>query len=162
MRVLLDFLGSHLAQKRNIALCCPPGTPLANAAKLIGIPVFPFFIANLHEKGKFSRLRAAIGLFNACRRYHADVIYVNGSLSIDSLNCSLCFLISTRSTGNRIDSVIVDSINTPYSWFHQTKGKQSRQHPQYFGDASGQTKLEQIAVSVRQPLKNSFPLISNL
>ena len=76
-RVLLDFLGSDLAQKRNVALCCPPGTPLANAAKQIGIPVYPFFIANLHEKGKFSRLRAAIGLFNACRRYHADVIYVN-------------------------------------------------------------------------------------
>lgn len=76
-RVLLDFLGSDSAQKRNIALCCPPSTPLANAAKQIGVPVYPFFIANLHDKGKFSRLRAAIGLFKACKQYKADVIYVN-------------------------------------------------------------------------------------
>lgn len=76
-RVLLDFLGSDSAQKRNIALCCPPDTPLASAAKQIGIPVYPFFIADLHEKGKFSRLRAAIGLYKACNQYKADVIYVN-------------------------------------------------------------------------------------
>lgn len=76
-RVLLDFFGSDSAQKRNIALCCPPDTPLANAAKQIGIPVYPYFIANLHEKGKLSRLRAAIGLFKACKHYQADVIYVN-------------------------------------------------------------------------------------
>ena len=76
-RVLLDFLGSDSAQKRNIALCCPPGTPLANAAKQIGIPVYPTFIANLHEKGKLARLWAAIGLLKACRQYKADVIYAN-------------------------------------------------------------------------------------
>lgn len=76
-RVLLDFLGSDSAQKRNIALCCPPSTPLANAAKQIGVSVYPFFIANLHDKGKFSRLRAAIGLLKACKQFQADVIYVN-------------------------------------------------------------------------------------
>lgn len=76
-RVLLDFLGSDSAQQRNIALCCPPNTQLASAAKQIGIPVYPFFIANLHEKGKIPRLRAAIGLYKACKRYTTDVIYVN-------------------------------------------------------------------------------------
>lgn len=76
-RVLLDFLSSDSAQKRSIALCCPPDTPLASAAKQIGIAVYPTFIANLHEKGKISRLWAAIGLLKACRQYQADVIYVN-------------------------------------------------------------------------------------
>lgn len=76
-RVLLDFLGSDSAQKRSIALCCPPGTPLASAAKQMGIIVYPTFLVDLHEKGKFSRLRAAIGLLKACKQYRADVIYVN-------------------------------------------------------------------------------------
>ena len=76
-RVLLDFLGSDSVKARSIALCCPPGSPLASAAKQIGIPVYPFFIADLHEKGKFSRLRAAIGLYKACKQYKTDVIYVN-------------------------------------------------------------------------------------
>lgn len=78
-RVLLDLLRSDSAQTktRNIALCCPPDTPLAGAAQQIGIVVYPTFRANLHEKGKLSRLRAAMGLFQACKRYQADVIYVN-------------------------------------------------------------------------------------
>lgn len=76
-RVLLDFLGSASAKNRSIALCCPPDTQLASSAKQMGIPLYPFFIANLHEKGKFPRLLAAIGLYKACKRYKADVIYVN-------------------------------------------------------------------------------------
>lgn len=76
-RVLLDFLGSDSVKSRSIALCCPPDSPLASAAKQLGINVYPFFVANLHEKGKFSRLRAAMGLFIACKQYHADVVYVN-------------------------------------------------------------------------------------
>lgn len=76
-RVLLDFLSSEVVRKRQVGLCCPPGTPLATAADGIGVSVYPFFIANLHEKGKLSRLRAAIGLYKACKQHQSDIIYVN-------------------------------------------------------------------------------------
>jgi glycosyltransferase involved in cell wall biosynthesis len=76
-RVLLDFLGSETAQKRNLGLCCPPDTPLASEAEKVGIAVYPFFKAKLHEKGKLSRLSAAMGLTKACKQYKADIIYVN-------------------------------------------------------------------------------------
>lgn len=76
-RVLLDFLKSEAVRERSIALCCPPGTLLEAAVNQLGIPVYPLFIADLHEKGKFSRLRAAIGLFKACRQFKPNVIYVN-------------------------------------------------------------------------------------
>lgn len=76
-RVLLDFLKSEAAQETSIALCCPPGTLLEDAVNQLEMPVYPYFIADLHEKGKFWRLRAAIGLFKACRSFKADVIYVN-------------------------------------------------------------------------------------
>lgn len=76
-RVLLDFLNSEVVRERHIALCCPPDSPLATAAHKIGVSVYPFFIANLHEKGKLSRLRAAIGLYKACMQHQSDIIYVN-------------------------------------------------------------------------------------
>ncbi len=76
-KVLLDFLNSNLAQNSNIGLCCPPNTPLAQAAIKLGVIVYPHFKSNLHNKGKFSRFIAAIGLAIACIRHKADVIYIN-------------------------------------------------------------------------------------
>jgi glycosyltransferase involved in cell wall biosynthesis len=76
-RVLLDFLGSSFIKDREVALCCPPSTPLARAATKLGVAVYPFFKANLHKKGKFSRLQAAIGLLKSCFYQKTEVIYVN-------------------------------------------------------------------------------------
>ena len=76
-RVLLDFLGSDIIRGRGVGLCCPPRTPLLDAANKLGIKVYPFFVANLHKAGKIARLKAAIGLFKACQGYQAEVIYVN-------------------------------------------------------------------------------------
>ena len=76
-KVLLDFLNSDLAQNANIGLCCPPNTPLAHAATKLGVTVYPYFKSNLHNKGKFSRFTAAIGLAIACIRHKADIIYIN-------------------------------------------------------------------------------------
>ena len=76
-RVLLDFIGSGFIQAGSFALCCPAEGPLAEAAVKTGLTVFPYFEANLHKRGKFARFIAAIGLYVSCRKFRADVIYVN-------------------------------------------------------------------------------------
>jgi glycosyltransferase involved in cell wall biosynthesis len=76
-RVLLDFLSSYEGKKKEVALCCPPHSPLVKAVEALGITVYPYFEGMLHEKGKLARLGAAIGLMRACRKHQADIIYVN-------------------------------------------------------------------------------------
>lgn len=76
-KVLLDFLNSNLVQNTNIGLCCPPNTPLAKAAIKLGVIVYPYFKSNLHRRSKLLRFIAAIGLFIACVRHKADVMYIN-------------------------------------------------------------------------------------
>ena len=76
-RVLLDFLRSYEGEQKEVALCCPPHSPLVEASEALGITVYPYFEGMLHEKSKLARLGAAIGLIRACRKHQADIVYVN-------------------------------------------------------------------------------------
>jgi glycosyltransferase involved in cell wall biosynthesis len=76
-RVLLDFLGSELTRRHEVALCCPPNTPLGERARAVGTRVFPSFRANLHQRGRPARIMAMVGLLWACLRHRSDLIYVN-------------------------------------------------------------------------------------
>lgn len=76
-RVLLEFFKSKVVEGVKIGLCCPPKTPLTVDAKKHSVTVYPFFKARLHEHGKIIRFFAAVGLYVACKKFQADVIYVN-------------------------------------------------------------------------------------
>lgn len=75
-RALLDLLGET---KIAAAVCCPPRTPLIAELEKRRIPVLPYYIYGLHEKSKWQRLRAAVGVLRACLQFHPDVIYLNQS-----------------------------------------------------------------------------------
>jgi glycosyltransferase involved in cell wall biosynthesis len=74
-RALLDLI--RAAKDLDIAVCCPPNTPLQRELENINTAVFPYFIADLHQKSRCQRLRAAFGVFKACRAFRPDVIHVN-------------------------------------------------------------------------------------
>lgn len=76
-RVLLEFIKSKIVDKVSIALCCPPKTPLEYEAKKKSVTVFPYFKSRLHERSKILRFFAALGLYIACKKFKADIIYVN-------------------------------------------------------------------------------------
>jgi glycosyltransferase involved in cell wall biosynthesis len=74
-RALLDLIGA--AKDLDIAVCCPPDSPLQQALEKAGTPVFPHFIVDLHQKSRWQRLRAAVGVFRAIRAFRPNVIHVN-------------------------------------------------------------------------------------
>ncbi|HEV2136881.1 MAG TPA: glycosyltransferase family 4 protein [Terracidiphilus sp.] len=74
-RALLDLIGA--LEGIDIAVCCPPDTPLQETLEKSGTPVFPLFIADLHQRSRMQRLRAALGVFRACRAFRPNVVYVN-------------------------------------------------------------------------------------
>ena len=74
-RALLDFVGTM--PDVEVAVCCPPGTPIMGELDRLAIRTFPYFINNLHEKSRLARLWAAIGVVWACRKFRPDVIYLN-------------------------------------------------------------------------------------
>lgn len=74
-RVLLDAL-PHL-KEFNVAVCCPPGTPLVKRVEALGIRALPYFIAGLHKKSRWARLLALLGLARACLAFMPDVMHVN-------------------------------------------------------------------------------------
>ena len=76
-QTLLTNLATLEAADVKVSVCLPPGTPLAGRLSALGISVHPSFVANLHRKGRWARLRALSGLFQAARRSKPDVLHVN-------------------------------------------------------------------------------------
>jgi glycosyltransferase involved in cell wall biosynthesis len=76
-RALLDLLDS--IGESEAAVCCPPGMPLQPELEKRGIRAYPYFVYGLHEKSRWQRLRAAIGVLRACVEFRPEVIYLNQS-----------------------------------------------------------------------------------
>lgn len=74
-RALLDFLAAW--PKVDIAVCCPPGTPIIAKLETHDVLVLPFFVAELHRKNRWARLCATAGLLRACLTFRPDVIHLN-------------------------------------------------------------------------------------
>jgi glycosyltransferase involved in cell wall biosynthesis len=76
-RALLDLVDA--APGIDFAVCCPGGTPLIAELELRGVRVLPWFIARLHEKSRWHRLLAALGVLRACLAFRPEVIHLNQS-----------------------------------------------------------------------------------
>jgi L-malate glycosyltransferase len=74
-RALLGFVDQMPGVE--VAVCCPPKSPLIPELERRSIQVFPFFIAGLHEKSRLQRLKAAVGVARACRQFRPNVIHLN-------------------------------------------------------------------------------------
>jgi len=74
-RALLDFLG--MIPGFSGACCLPPGSPLIAKLRELEIPHFPYFKANLHQRGVLQRGIALLGLMRAIRQFRPHVIHVN-------------------------------------------------------------------------------------
>lgn len=76
-RSLLDLLKGM--PKLEVAVCCPPQTPLIRELEKLRIRTLPYYVYGLHEKSRLQRLRAAIGVLRACLEFRPDVIHLNQS-----------------------------------------------------------------------------------
>jgi len=76
-RALIDLI--QAAPDLEVAVCCPPRTLLEAELKKRGVRVLPYFIAGLHQKPRWRRLQAAIGVLRACLSFRPDVINLNQS-----------------------------------------------------------------------------------
>lgn len=74
-RALLDLIAS--ASTLQFAVCCPPQTPLGAELQRRGIPLFPWFVERLHEKPRWQRAQAALGVLRACLAFRPDAIHLN-------------------------------------------------------------------------------------
>lgn len=74
-RALLDLIAS--APTLQFAVCCPPHTPLCAELQRRGIPFFPWFVERLHEKPRWRRAQAALGVLRACLAFRPDAIHLN-------------------------------------------------------------------------------------
>ena len=76
-RVLLDFLAASIRSKWNIAVCCPPASPILGPLRETPWPVYPYFVADLHRRGIAARGVAALGFLIAAAKFKPNVIHVN-------------------------------------------------------------------------------------
>lgn len=76
-RVLLDFLQVAAQSSWQIAVCCPPRTPILESLGALKVEVFPTFTANLHLQGRKQRFGALVNLLRAARKFRPNLIYVN-------------------------------------------------------------------------------------
>lgn len=76
-RALLDLLDG--VSELEMAVCCPPDRPLQGKLEERHIRVFSYLVYDLHQKSKWHRLWAAIGVFRACLRFRPHVLYLNQS-----------------------------------------------------------------------------------
>jgi glycosyltransferase involved in cell wall biosynthesis len=74
-RALLDLLAGM--PNLEVAVCCPPERPLNAELEKSGIRVLPYYVYGLHQKSKWHRGRAALGVLRACLEFKPDVIYLN-------------------------------------------------------------------------------------
>lgn len=75
-RALLDLLD---AVSMEVAVCCPPGMPLQKELERRRIRTLPYYVYRSHEKSRWQRLLAAIGVFRACLQFRPDILYLNQS-----------------------------------------------------------------------------------
>jgi glycosyltransferase involved in cell wall biosynthesis len=76
-RVLLDFLAAVTGSPWQIAVCCPPDTPIVERLTALPVEVYPSFVAGLHRKKTVHRVQATAGLLWAALRFRPHLIYVN-------------------------------------------------------------------------------------
>ena len=76
-RALIDLI--EAAPDLEVAVCCPLGTPLQAELERRGVCVLPYFVAGLHQKSRWRRLQAALGVLRACLSFRPDVIHLNQS-----------------------------------------------------------------------------------
>jgi glycosyltransferase involved in cell wall biosynthesis len=76
-RALLDLLKAMPGLE--VGVCCPPKRPLNCELEKLRLWTYPYFVYGLHEKSRWHRLQAAIGVLRACLEFRADVIYLNQS-----------------------------------------------------------------------------------
>ena len=76
-RALLDMLDN--VRGMDLAVCCPPETPLQRELTKRHIRAIPYYVYGLHKKRKWHRLRAAFGVLRSCLQFRPDVIYLNQS-----------------------------------------------------------------------------------
>lgn len=76
-RSLLDLF--RVVPTLEVAVCCPPEMPLNAELEKLRICTLPYFIYGLHDKPRWHRLRAAIGVLRACLEFWPDIIYLNQS-----------------------------------------------------------------------------------
>jgi glycosyltransferase involved in cell wall biosynthesis len=76
-RALLDLLAGMPAGAA--AVCCPPDRQLNAELEKYAIRMFPYYVDELHEKSKWHRGLAALGVLRACLEFEPDTIYLNQS-----------------------------------------------------------------------------------
>lgn len=76
-QVLLDLLDAIPTFTWEVAVCCPPATPIIEPVQQRGVRVFPTFVSNLHQQGRPARARALFGVLSAAVRYRPHLLYVN-------------------------------------------------------------------------------------
>lgn len=76
-RALLDLIDS--APDLAFAVCCPPGSAIISELERRRVEVLPYFTADLHRKGRWSRLWAAIGVLRAAVRFRPALVHLNQS-----------------------------------------------------------------------------------
>ena len=76
-RALLDLIDS--AKDLEIAVCCPPSTPLCAELVRRDVRIAPYFVAGLHQKSRWRRAQAALGVIRACMTFRPDVVHLNQS-----------------------------------------------------------------------------------
>jgi glycosyltransferase involved in cell wall biosynthesis len=74
-RALLDFVS--IMPDIEVAVCCPPQTPIIAELENISVSVFPYFVYGLHEKTRLQRVWAALGILRACYQFRPEVLYLN-------------------------------------------------------------------------------------
>jgi glycosyltransferase involved in cell wall biosynthesis len=74
-RALIDFVAG--TPELEFAVCCPPRTPLCRELEKRQIRQLPYFVFGLHQRSKWRRLEAAIGVLRACLEFRPDVIHLN-------------------------------------------------------------------------------------
>jgi glycosyltransferase involved in cell wall biosynthesis len=74
-RALIDFVEG--TSELEFAVCCPPRTPLCRELQKRHIRQLPYFVFGLHQKSRWRRLQAAIGVIRACLEFRPHVIHVN-------------------------------------------------------------------------------------
>jgi len=77
-RALLDLLdGLGRLGPTKVAVCMPPSMPLEAELRNRDIPVYPYFIYALHQRSKWRRVQAAVGVLRACLAFRPGTIYLN-------------------------------------------------------------------------------------
>ncbi len=74
-RALIDFVEG--TSELEFAVCCPPRTPLCRELQKRHIRQLPYFVFGLHQKSRWRRLQAAIGVIRACLEFRPHVIHLN-------------------------------------------------------------------------------------